>query len=102
MICSGLNAFLTIDYPLFLIRQSNTRTGSVFGGQVTDLCGLQLYGGTVDYHVGEVSYNLVGVHITTAGFDIRRLQDRVAYFANGLDLDMATLPVPEPSVPAAD
>ena len=70
--------------------------------QHADLCGLQLYGGTVDYHVGEVSYNLVGVHITTAGFDIRRLQDRVAYFANGLDLDMATLPVPEPSVPAAD
>jgi len=35
MICSGLNAFLTIDYPLFLIRQSNTRTGSAFGGQVS-------------------------------------------------------------------
>jgi len=30
-----LNAFLTIDYPPFLFRQSNTRTGSAFGGQVT-------------------------------------------------------------------
>jgi len=70
--------------------------------QHADLGGLQLYGGTADYHAGEVSYNLVGVHITTAGFDIRRLQDRVAYFANGLDLDMEALPVPEPSVPTAD
>jgi predicted secreted protein len=35
MICSGLNAFLTIYCPLFLIRQSNMKTGLVFGGQVT-------------------------------------------------------------------
>ncbi len=70
--------------------------------QHADLCGLQLYGGTADYHAGEVSYNLVGVHITTAGFDIRRLQDRVVYFANGRDLDMEALPVPEPSVPTVD
>ncbi len=32
MIRSGLNAFLTIYRPLFFYRQSNTTTGSVFGG----------------------------------------------------------------------
>ncbi len=67
-----------------------------------DLAGLQLYGGTADYHIGKVSYNLVGVHITTAGFDIRRLQNDVRYHDNGIDLDMATLPVPEPRASTRD
>jgi hypothetical protein len=37
IICSGLNAFLTIYTPSFNYRQSNTRTGIVLGGQVIGL-----------------------------------------------------------------
>ena len=59
-----------------------------------DQCGLQLYRGTADYHIGEVSCNTVGARVSTVGFDIRRLQDRVLYHANGMNLDMETLKLP--------
>jgi len=67
-----------------------------------DLIGVQLYRGTADYHIGEVSYNLVGAHITTTGFDISRLMDRVVYSYNARDLDTVELPVPESSAPAGE
>jgi len=67
-----------------------------------DLIGVQLYRGTADYHIGEVSYNLVGAHVTTTGFAISRLMDRVVYSYNARDLDTVELPVPESSAPAGE
>ena len=65
---------------------------------VTDnaLCGLQLArGGTADLHEGEVSHQPVGVNLTTEGFDVTRLMDRVVFRDNGVDLDSSVLPVPD-------
>ena len=59
-------------------------------------CGLQLAsGGALDLHQGEVSRNPVGANVQTAGFDLVRIEDDVAYIENDLDLDSATIPVPE-------
>jgi hypothetical protein len=63
------------------------------------LGGLFLYGGTMDYHVGEVSYCPVGANIVTPGFDVSRLADRVAYANNGVNLQSESLPIPDASVP---
>jgi uncharacterized membrane protein (UPF0136 family) len=79
------------------------------------LCGIQLahglelgtglpseHGGTIDLHDGVVSRNAVcGANVQTAGFDLRRLQDNVRWHDNGTDLDMAELPVPDPSRPGS-
>jgi hypothetical protein len=67
-----------------------------------DLAGLQLYDGTADYHIGKVSYNLTGVHITTEGFDSNRLMDGVEYSYNERNLDTRELPVPESGAPSSD
>jgi hypothetical protein len=63
--------------------------------QHADLCGLQLFGGTIDHHSGSVSYNLIGANIATTGFDINRLTDRVIYSHNARNLDTDELPVPD-------
>jgi len=49
--------------------------------------------GEIDLHVGDVSLNVVGVHLMGT-FDITRLMDRVRYFDNGMNLDSEYLPVP--------
>jgi hypothetical protein len=76
------------------------------------LCGIQLaygadprtgepnpVGGTVDLQEGEVFGSPVGVNVQTEGFDLARLTDRVAYRDNGINLDTATLPVPDSRPP---
>ncbi len=61
------------------------------------LCGIQMAaGGTVDLHLGEVSRNRIGANVQTVGFDLARLQDRVLYLDNEVELDSSLLPVPEP------
>ncbi len=61
-------------------------------------CGVQpATGGTADLHEGEISHNPIGVNVQTEGFDLTRLQDRVVYIDNDLDLDSGLLPVPEPT-----
>ncbi len=52
------------------------------------------HGGTMDLQDGEVSHNLIGANIQTAGFDVNRLADRVAFHDNERNLDMTELPVP--------
>ena len=49
--------------------------------------------GEIDLHVGDVSLNLIGVHLM-GSYDITRLMDRVRYIDNGSNLDSETLPVP--------
>jgi hypothetical protein len=51
--------------------------------------------GEIDLHVGDVSYNLVGVHFL-GSFDIARLTDGVRFFENGMNFDSESLPVPSP------
>jgi hypothetical protein len=93
--------------------------GAYGGGRVTlrhfsisgnAMCGVQLAyglqsgtglpfeeGGTMDLHDGVVSHNAVcGANVQTGGFDLGRLQDGVRWHDNGQDLDMTSLPVPEP------
>ena len=53
-------------------------------------------GGTVSLQDGEVSRNPVGANVQTEGFDLSRLQDRVLYVDNGINLDSSQMPVPEP------
>jgi hypothetical protein len=61
------------------------------------LCGVQIaQGGVLDLHDGEVSHNLVGANVQTAGFDVTRLEDDVAYVDNERTLDATVLPLPEP------
>jgi hypothetical protein len=79
------------------------------------LCGVQLArgvdvatgrcstGGTMDLHHGEVAHNAVcGANVQTEGFDVDRLMDDVLFYENGLNLDMAELPVPEGGVPIGE
>jgi len=56
--------------------------------------------GIIDLHVGDVSFNVIGVHFM-GSYDLSRLMDRVRYFDNGTNLDSETLPVPDatPGVP---
>jgi hypothetical protein len=49
----------------------------------------------MDARIGEVSYNVIGANIQTAGFDINRLTDRVRYFENDRNLDADSLPIPD-------
>ncbi len=65
-----------------------------------ELCGLQLVdGGTIDLVQGEVLRNRIGANVQTEGFDLARLQDRVVYLANEVELDGALMSVPDPVVP---
>jgi hypothetical protein len=59
-------------------------------------------GGTMDLHEGVVSHNPIAVNVQTEGFDIYRLADRVIYRDNGINLDMAELPVPSLGIPFGD
>jgi hypothetical protein len=77
------------------------------------LCGIQLahgidpdtdrlseHGGTMDLYNGGVSHNVVcGANMQTRGFDLRRLQNNVLWYDNGMDLDMRELPVPDMATP---
>lgn len=63
--------------------------------------GIQLArGGEVDLESGEVAYNEVGVNAQVDAYDIARLQDRVWFHDNELDLDASALPVPALSLSA--
>jgi len=58
------------------------------------LAGLAVHAlGEIDLHVGDVSLNLVGAHVT-GSFDYTRLMDRVRFIDNGRNLDSESLPVP--------
>ena len=60
-----------------------------------ELAGVQIArGGEVDLHVGSVHHNLIGVNVQTDGFDLARVQDDVAYYANDANLQSRDLPVP--------
>jgi hypothetical protein len=61
----------------------------------SELCGVQLAaGGVADLHEGEVAGNPIGANVQTPGFDLARLQDRVLFVDNEINLDAAGLPVP--------
>ena len=51
-------------------------------------------GSEMDLVDGEVSHNLVGANVQTAGFDLQRIQQGVIYRDNERDLDSDALPVP--------
>lgn len=85
----GIGAYVdgAIDLTRFVVRTS-------------PFCGVQLArGGVVDLHEGEISNHPFGVNVTTAGFDLTRLQDRVIYRDNVVNLDASTQPLPDPSTP---
>ncbi len=81
--------------------------GSYLGAAVTvrdfritrsALAGLQLAeGGQIDLHHGEVSSGPIGVNVQVDGYDFDRLSDEVVYRDNGVNLDAAELPVPDPT-----
>lgn len=60
------------------------------------LCGVQVAGGALDLHEGEVRDNPIGANVQTEGYDLARLQDRVRYLDNERPLDAVEIPVPEP------
>lgn len=61
------------------------------------LMGLQLArDGTADLHEGEITHNVIGANVQSAGYDLARLMDRVLYRDNGANFDSSELPVPEP------
>jgi hypothetical protein len=80
----------------------------------SDLCGIQLargvnpetgrffeIGGMMDLSDGVVSHNTVcGANVQTPGFDLRRLQNRVRWHDNGIDLDTREMPVPDATTPS--
>ena len=65
------------------------------------LCGVHVTeGGQADLMDGEIRGCAIGACNQSAGFDIERLSQGVAFVDNGVNLDSTSLPVPEPSVPA--
>jgi len=64
------------------------------------LAGVHLAGGEMDLSEGEVSYSPIGANVSTPGFELTRIQDRVVYRDNETNLDSTELPVPAaPSAP---
>jgi hypothetical protein len=53
--------------------------------------------GEVDLRDGLVEDNPIGANVQVPGFDVSRLQERVLYRENGVNLDTEALPVPEPT-----
>ena len=49
----------------------------------------------LDLAEGEVRGNTIGACVQVDGYDVTRLQDRVLYEENGVNLDATTLPVPD-------
>lgn len=63
------------------------------------LAGIQVAGGSIDLHMGEVRDNPIGANVQVDGFDLSRLQDDVRFIGNERSLDSRELPVPEFSNP---
>lgn len=63
------------------------------------LCGIQVAGGELDLHDGEVTDSPIGANVQDEDFDVGRLQDRVRYLRIERTLDGAALPVPRPILP---
>ena len=75
--------------------ENATVTASRFAVRRSALAGVQLgRGGQIDLHEGEVTDNTVGANVQSDGFDVARLNDRVVYRDNGVNLDSTELPVP--------
>jgi hypothetical protein len=84
---TGLGSYggASVEMTSLLIEQSS-------------LCGIQIAGGgTVDLADGEVSGNSIGACVQVDGYDLDRLTDGVLYRANGTNIDLGELPVPEPA-----
>ncbi len=81
--------------------------GSYLGATVTArsfrvsrsaLAGVQVaVDGQLDLSTGEVSFSPIGANVQVEGYDVDRLSADVAYRENGVNLDAAELPVPEPT-----
>ncbi len=52
--------------------------------------------GTMDLSRGRITANPIGAIVQTAGFDVARISEGVVYQDNGRNLDMSSVPVPEP------
>lgn len=86
-----------------------TAIGSYYGATVrvsdfivrdADLCGVHVAeSGQLDLARGEVVGCAVGACVPIAEYDIGRLRMGVAYYENGINLDAASLVIPEPLTP---
>jgi hypothetical protein len=59
------------------------------------LCGVQVADAELDLRDGEVSYGPIGANVATEGYDLDRITRDVIYIGNGVNLDTASLPVPD-------
>jgi hypothetical protein len=60
--------------------------------------GVHVGGGMMDLREGSIVGNPIGAVVQTPGFDVARISERVTYVDNERNLDMSTLPLPEPTV----
>jgi len=65
------------------------------------LAGVQVAGGQLDLHDGEIRGHPIGANIQDEGFDVTRVSDTVRYVDNETNLDAMSLPVPE-ALPSID
>lgn len=73
----------TIDLSRFVISG-----GALVGAQLAT-------GGAVFLRDGVVRDNPVGVNVQVDGYDLTRLTERVLYVDNGVNLDSASIPIPD-------
>ena len=60
--------------------------------------GVHVAGGVMDLREGTIVRNAIGAAIQTPGFDVARISDGVIFADNGRNVDMSSLPIPEPTV----
>ena len=56
-------------------------------------------GGTIDLRLGVISRSPIALNVQTEGFDLTRLQDRVVFLDNEINLDATAIPIPDPGEP---
>jgi len=65
----------------------------------TSLCGVHVASdGGLDLHWGDISMAAIGACVQVPDYDVARLNDRVSYRDNGVNLQSSMLPVPEGDV----
>ena len=82
-VLSSLDA--TIDFERFVVEGSAR-------------AGVHVANGLMDLRQGSIVGNAIGAAIQTPGFDVARISDGVIFADNGRNVDMTSLPLPEPTV----
>jgi hypothetical protein len=85
----GDGAIATVDGSIELER---------FVVESSARAGVHVAGGTMDLRDGTIVRNAIGAAIQTPGFDVGRISDGVLFLENGRNVDMTTLPIPDPAV----